>query len=43
MSVGDVRCRFPRFEDFRRLVERLDPTHTFRNAVLEELLADPAA
>ena len=36
-----VRSRYPRFDDFRGLVQRFDPEGRFRNDLLDDLLGDP--
>lgn len=35
-----LRTRYPRLEDFRRLVRDLDPSGTFSNAFVRDLLGD---
>ncbi|CAN5407356.1 D-arabinono-1,4-lactone oxidase [soil metagenome] len=37
-SVEQIGDRYARFEDFRALAERHDPSHQFRNAYLERVL-----
>lgn len=39
-SPGSLRELYPRYDDFRRLVARLDPSGTFRNAFMREHFPD---
>jgi xylitol oxidase len=38
MDPATIRSRYERFADFAELVKRFDPTGTFRNAWLDDLL-----
>ena len=37
-AADSVRARYPRFADFARLVDRMDPDRKFRNRALDDLL-----
>ena len=37
-SALALAARYPRFDDFRRLAERMDPARKFRNRMLDALL-----
>jgi len=40
-APDDVRARYPRLDDFRRLAAEMDPAGTFRNEFLDEYLPAP--
>jgi FAD/FMN-containing dehydrogenase len=40
LREAELRARYPRFDDFVQLRDRLDPTRMFQNAYLERVLGE---